>query len=339
MPEQENQTSALSGGLLGLTLDQGIDELLGDPAVPEEDNPQAITDTDDGAEVEATGETDLDDEPEDEAAPEPEPEPEYLFEANGEQITLDEARDGYLRRSDYQRKTADLARQRDAVGEQHREVDALRSALQQERLSNAQGLQTAVQILENIAGPRPELATYPDQGTYAIAMDAWRNTIEKRDAAANAATALLQTYQVEQQKQQADQLKAAEERVLERYPEWRDPDIHIAAQKTMVNYLREKGMPEQDIAQISHPIYIDILQDAVAGQKARQAKDKAVKKTEKAKRFMKPGGRNARPQRQRRSTSELDQRLTQSGNIEDAIDLLVSRTENGDGRGSRRSSN
>jgi hypothetical protein len=51
----------------------------------------------------------------------------YLFEVEGSQITLDEARNGYLRQSDYTKKTQELADMRQRLADAEAITEALRS--------------------------------------------------------------------------------------------------------------------------------------------------------------------------------------------------------------------
>lgn len=64
---------------------------------------------------------------------------ESIFELDGTPITLDEARNGYLRQSDYTRKTQELAEMRSRLAE----AEAITAALQQDPASTLAALQDA----------------------------------------------------------------------------------------------------------------------------------------------------------------------------------------------------
>lgn len=64
---------------------------------------------------------------------------ESLFEVDGTPITLDEARNGYLRQADYTRKTQELAEMRSRLAE----AEAITAALQQDPVGTLQALQEA----------------------------------------------------------------------------------------------------------------------------------------------------------------------------------------------------
>lgn len=63
----------------------------------------------------------------------------YLFEVDGKKITLDEARNGWLRQSDYTKKTQELAEMRSRLAE----AEAITAALQQDPVGTLKALQDA----------------------------------------------------------------------------------------------------------------------------------------------------------------------------------------------------
>lgn len=84
---------------------------------------------------------------------------EPLFEVDGTPITLDEARNGYLRQSDYTRKTQELAEMRSRLAE----AEAITAALQQDPMGTLEALQEAFGISSGVqedpfAGLDPEEA-------------------------------------------------------------------------------------------------------------------------------------------------------------------------------------
>jgi hypothetical protein len=70
---------------------------------------------------------------------------ESIFELDGTPITLDEARNGYLRQSDYTRKTQELAEMRTRLAE----AEAITAALQQDPQGTLQALQEAFGVGQN----------------------------------------------------------------------------------------------------------------------------------------------------------------------------------------------
>lgn len=83
-----------------------------------------------------------------------------LFEVDGTGITLDEARNGYLRQSDYTRKTQELAMERARLAE----AEALVAALQNDPSATLTALQEAFSVESN-SDPYAELD--PDQARIA----------------------------------------------------------------------------------------------------------------------------------------------------------------------------
>lgn len=71
---------------------------------------------------------------------------EPLFEIDGTGITLEEARNGYLRQADYTRKTQELAEMRTRLAE----AEAITAALQQDPVGTLQALQEAFGVGQSV---------------------------------------------------------------------------------------------------------------------------------------------------------------------------------------------
>lgn len=86
-----------------------------------------------------------------------------LFEIDGSKITLDEARNGYLRQADYTRKTQELAEMRTRLAE----AEAITAALQQDPAGTLQALQEAFGVGDGVqADPFAEMD--PDVARIAV---------------------------------------------------------------------------------------------------------------------------------------------------------------------------
>lgn len=83
---------------------------------------------------------------------------EPLFEIDGTPITLDEARNGYLRQADYTRKTQELAERSRALNE----AEAIAAALQQDPMGTIAALQEAFGINGQSAESDPFAEMDPD---------------------------------------------------------------------------------------------------------------------------------------------------------------------------------
>ena len=87
---------------------------------------------------------------------------ESIFELDGTPITLDEARNGYLRQSDYTRKTQELAEMRTRLAE----AEAITAALQQDPQGTLQALQEAFGVGGNVQDPYTDMD--PDLARIAV---------------------------------------------------------------------------------------------------------------------------------------------------------------------------
>jgi hypothetical protein len=87
---------------------------------------------------------------------------ESIFELDGTPITLDEARNGYLRQSDYTRKTQELAEMRTRLAE----AEAITAALQQDPQGTLQALQEAFGVGGDVHDPYMDMD--PDLARIAV---------------------------------------------------------------------------------------------------------------------------------------------------------------------------
>jgi hypothetical protein len=313
-PEAQPEEEQALEGLLGLSLDEGISQIMGaqSEAEPEE----------------------LPEETTEEPAEEPDEQaPDVLLEIDGEPYTLEDLKAGNLRQSDYTKKTMALAEDRRAHEEMARETEALKAALQTERTQSLEVLQTIAQQWQDAAGPRPNREHYPDEGSWAIAMDSWRTMQEQRAAIEQRYAYTRHAMQQEQLAAKTEKLQAEENRILDRFPEWKDPEIRKSQTRELVDLARDVGFSQEEIAEADSRA-VELLYWANKGKRAEAGKDKAIKKTAKAQPFLKAGARSAKPKRKAGSVTQLDKRLSETGTLDDAVSLMMAR-ENGamkDGR-------
>lgn len=83
----------------------------------------------------------------------------YLFEVEGSQITLDEARNGYLRQSDYTKKTQELAEMRQRLAD----AEAITEALRSDPASTLKALSDAFGVGMDIQESDPFMELDPDE--------------------------------------------------------------------------------------------------------------------------------------------------------------------------------
>jgi hypothetical protein len=104
--------------------------------------------------------------------------PSYLFEVDGAQITLDEAKNGYLRQADYTRKTQEISEMRSRLSQ----AEAITAALERDPAATLQALQEAFGL-----GVSPQADEFADMDPESQRIAAIEARLQAQDDAARQA--------------------------------------------------------------------------------------------------------------------------------------------------------
>jgi hypothetical protein len=321
-----------------LSIANAVDALL-DQTAPEEDTPveeeEAATET---AEVEveadaeelesediAEGDDTEDDDEEAEVVEASAEEPETYRVRVGEDevdLTLDELQLGYMRQSDYTRKTQQIA-------ENRKKAEAELDALLAQRESYAAQLEQISTAL-NQSEPTQEyweLLQNEDPIEYVKQREAWR---DQRDARAQvqAEQERVRQEQYEQLQAQLQEHRAQEaEKLLDVIPEWRDERIAQKERSALHTYaMRDLGYTESEVGRIADHRAIKALRKAHLYDELMKSKPAATKKAAKAPKMAKAGTPTSKKQlnskRKRQALQNINkQRGRQS--VDAAVDYLL----------------
>jgi len=263
-----------------------FDEGSADAEEPNDDAGQAEAEADDEAEAEAKTDDEVEDEAEEDESDGP---AEIEIEIDGQSIRLtpDEVKAGYLRASDYTRKTQEVARDREAIAEE-------RKAFEAQRQQAYQQFEQELQILASLQEQEPDWERIADEDPlgYQKQRVAW----DKKQAARNS---LIQEHRrraaAQQQQTAAERQKALRqqaEMLPTLVPEWKDPVAMQKGQAELRQALIDDGFPAQAVDSIGDARLVRWLLDAKRyrdGEKAT-AKTEIVKKKVAAKpKVVKPG--------------------------------------------------
>lgn len=239
-----------------------------------------------------------------------------------EKPSIKALREGYMRQKDYQRKTAEVARQREEVG------NSVRQAVEGERTQYSQTLQQMqALIIETVA---PELK---DVNWKQLAQD---NAFEyvRLSNRANEVTQALSRIQEAQQaitaKQQQEHAESskkvvakAREQLQAEIPGWND----TLYQSLMKTGMQDYGFKQEEVTSWTDPRVIKLLKDASEYRKMQASptgKPSADKKVVAAPKVVRPGtvaDTNPKAQRQAQAIKQL----RSSGKIEDAAAVIRNR--------------
>jgi hypothetical protein len=323
-------TEANTSPETGITTDQAatqFESLLSGPADTEERGETQETDEHDLDENDGNGnphddenepedsETDEHEEPEGDESEQP-----VTVEIDGKPVTLAELEKGYLRQSDYTKKTTELAAQRQAVTTELSQV-------QQERAQYAQALEQANALLAQLKPQEPDWnALYQaDPAQYAAAREMWRSYHEQQSAVEQQRQAVAARGQADQTKAARDFVEQQRGKLTEALPAWNDPKVASAERAQILDWGKANGFSEAELSTIADHRAVVTMRKAMLfdrAQAARQTlKPGQQAPTSKVKPAT-PGAAATRPNSVSEST-RAKQRLAKTGKVQDAAAAIA----------------
>ena len=200
-------------------------------------------------------------------------------------LTLDELQSGYMRQSDYTRKTQQVA-------EGRKQAEAELQALEAQRQSYAEQL-AAVEAALQQSEPSEEYWTHlqeHDPIEFLSQKEAYRS---RQDALALAKTEKERVQQEQMaayEAQAQERLKQEGQKLLEAIPEWRDPDTMQREKNAVYTYAhRHLGFSPEELKNASDHRAVVTFRKAYLYDELMSQKPAASKKTKKAPKMVKGG--------------------------------------------------
>jgi hypothetical protein len=278
----------------------------------EAETPEAEHDPDE-SETEETEETDESDEQKPQAF-------ELEIDGKKETVTLDELSKGYLRQSDYTRKTTEIANQRQTLA---KEVETT----QQHRAQYAQALEQANALLAQLKPQEPDWnALYQaDPAQYAATREMWRSYQEQQAAIEQQRQNVAQQTHAERVGKAREFVEQQKEQLFKALPAWADPKVASAERAAILEYGKQNGMTEQELNSIADHRAILMMRKAMLFDKA-EATRKALKPNG-AQPSLKvkpvtPGANATKPSSATEAT-RAKQRLAKTGRVDDAAAAIL----------------
>lgn len=201
-----------------------------------------------------------------------------FFDINGEQISLTDLRNGYLRQQDYTRKTQEIAEERRLYRENQRDVNALRQDALQSIEDIKKGLALQFQTMEQ---PDFDWLAQNDPAEFIRQQHIWQqreNQVRQLWEAEQHLKQQSADYEAEQHKAA---LQESRERFISKYPEMRDRAKSEEVFSEMTQFLLDTGYTKEEIQPISDFRIIDILYQIIQLRKAQKKVPEVVAKMEK----------------------------------------------------------
>ena len=246
----------------------------------------------------------------------------YTIKVDGKdtEVTLEELQNGYSRQADYTRKSQVLA-------EQRKKADDELATTQQERqryLSQLEQLNgQADSKLKELSSTDWNKLKEEDPMEYMTQRDAYRDLQENRR--------ILKDEQKEVGlKQQQEQLTRFEEvkkinynELVQRLPEWGDPEKGSQVKQAVKNYAVGKGFTENELNNLIDARSVEVLHKAMLYENLLKAKI-SNKKTKVVPKMQKPGVGTLKSEVSSDKVKAQRARLRKSGHISDASSLIES---------------
>ncbi|RVJ07869.1 hypothetical protein CN193_04895 [Sinorhizobium meliloti] len=280
---------------------------------PEEEEQQSTNATDeaseDGQETDdPAAESDESAEPEDEGEETNEAQDTIITLKGGEQVPLEELKQGYLRESDYRRKTQELGNKRGSLEAMTTRVASTANAIAQflvEQLPEEPNYSMAIQ----------NPAEYTRQkAVYEAAMARVHQLISLGQEPQKVASELSQATTEET-------LAAENAKLLEAFPHLAKDD---AREKFFTDAFRvgqDLGFSSEEMQKFTDHRYFKVMHYAMLGLQAEQAKSKALTKVANAPPATAKAKPNGPVNPQARKNQDAMKRLSKTGSIKDAMSI------------------
>jgi hypothetical protein len=276
-------------------------EVTGDNGEASEDPDTDDSESDDGADP-------------DEAEDQPK---EIVVDIDGKPVTVDELKKGYLRQSDYTRKTQQVA-------EERKSLETELSVIRAERSQYEQLLPALQQQLYAMASQEPDWETLYQQDPIGAIQEErkWRVQTQQRQEQLAAIQAeqerLNQLRRGEQVKQFEHHLTQERELLLERLPSWKDAKVATTERAKVKEYAQKLGFTADELDAVTdHRAVIGLYKAMKYDEMLAKRNDAKPRQTVPV---AKPG--SAAVGKVASEANRDRQRLAKTGRVQDAARLI-----------------
>lgn len=256
---------------------------------------------------------------EEEETEEEEPvETKFVVKVDGKELEVDkeELIRGYQREADYTRKTQKLAEERRLVESEFQQVRA-------EREQYAQVLSQLKQKVQEFEPAEPDWnaleaqdpVEYARQWTHFQRRQQQLQAIQQEEARVNA------LRQVEQQKHLQELLIAERDKLIEKIPDWKNPEKAKAERDGVLEYGKQLGFSDAELDQVTDSRAVIALYKAWKYDQLMSKKPELQSKIKKAPKLLSPGSAGSVSSKAS-DKARAQNRLAQTGSVKDAAALF-----------------
>ena len=251
----------------------------------------------------------------------------YAVKVNGEEleVSLDELVKGYSRYSDYTRKTQKVSEQRREVEELSQVYNSEIAQIQQERQQYIQGLQQAMQsslsAMDEFATIDWEHLRATDPITFVTKKDEYRDIQERIQQATYAQDMAAQKYQEEAAASRSASLSYERAAILEKLPEWGNPEKQVVLAQELKGYAATQGFNEEELKTLMDHRQLLVLRKAMLHDKANSS-DIVKKKLKNKPTVIRAGSGGNKKASEKSKRAVSMKRLKESGHVNDSVALF-----------------
>jgi hypothetical protein len=248
-------------------------------------------------------------------------EPTYTVKVAGQEynVTLDELKNGYSRDADYRRKTEDLAydkKQFQTESEKQRQDYSTKLSELNQMMSVAQQ-----QLNAEINSADLE-KLYEEDPTEAARIE---HRLKKKQEKLNQA---MQKTQSEQKKQFDGFLQDQQRKLVQKMPEFSNPEKASQLKTSMKSTLNSYGFNDQEIAQVYDHRIVMLVNDAMKFRNMQKAKPNMAKKISKPGKVFSSGVKQSKADINLKTRKDKLSRLRKSGSTKDAASIFLDMINN-----------
>jgi hypothetical protein len=250
----------------------------------------------------------------------------YTVKVDGKdvQVTQDELLAGYSRQADYTRKSQVLS-------EQRQKADLELAATQQERqryLSQLEQFNTqADSKIDELAKTDWTRLKEEDPTEYMLKRDQYRELQENKRTVEDEQKNLQLKSQQENQAKWQEELGRQQEIMVQRLPEWTDPDKGPKLKQNIKSFAVKKGFTEQEVNSLIDARSVDVLHKAMLYENLLATKISG-KKAKVVPKVTRPGSPATKGEISSDKVKAQRARLRKSGHLNDAKSVIESLLNN-----------
>lgn len=259
----------------------------------------------------------------DEEPDEDEPEEPVYTTPDGEEVTLDELKRGWLRQADYTKKTQEVAQAR-------QQVEQAVEALGQHNQVIAEHLSLALNVVE------PQLAEYANTNWDELASNDPYEYAEHKAKYEQAQIRYQRLQQAAQQTVAQEQQRVAtakaqmtqmeQQKLQMALPDLADPKVGPKLARDIKDYALSSGLSEKEASNITDHRLVVMLNKARMYDELNQSSLTAAKKklSKSPKKVARAGQPSSKAEQNSQKKAQVRSRLKQSGSVDDLVALLMS---------------